>query len=283
MRLYTGPNINLKQTRVLDITELENNNNALNISEFADLCVEDHVKWKEIFSQYPAIYHRGLGIAYVPLGSPVDCYFLKGVKTHQSTYWVIKELPEEIPKFTIVTDPLIRLCIGFRYTDNNIWYNISGHPRGCFMSGIRVIESAFNNNQWQLKNQIDVIKEKNIDIAIPYNINCSEDGRTIGVDLELKHGIGHYLHEMYKWTKNWHEEQLSRLWEWGSPYNVFLTRHPFLEESIHYNVINNEKISRQICDYYSADYHEFDYFLENDGVPTSFKHRYDHYWIKQNV
>ena len=279
MQLYTGPNINLKQSKALDIEKLENNNEAININKFADLCVDDHIKWKAIFSQYPSIYHKGLGIAYVPMGSPADCYFLKGVKTHQSTYWVIKNLPAEIPKFTIVSDPLIRLCIGFRYTDNNIWYNRSGHPRGCFMSGVRVIESALNKNHWQLKNQIDVIKEKDIDIAIPHTINYNGNYE----DLQLKHGFGHYLHEIYKWTRNWHEGQLSRLWEWGAPYNVFLARQHFLEESIHYNVINDERISRLICDYYSADYHEFDYFLDNDGVPTSFKYRYDHYWIKQNV
>lgn len=275
MKIYRGPNIDMKCTQKLDIEDLVKNNKAFSISDFIDLAADDYNQWEAIFSQYPAIYHRGSGVAFIPTGSPVDSYFIQSIKERYINFFVVTELPDDVPKVTIITDPLIRLCIGFRYTDNNIWYNKTGHPRGYFMSGTRAVQGVLDRNHWQMRNQIDIINEKDIDIAIPYKMfyKLKYDNFT------WQHGIEHLVHEIHKQSRAWHHEYMNRPWQWGSVYNSFVGRHQYLEESIHYNIINDQQLSQNVRDYFRDDYQAFDFFNEPDGIPTSFKQRYDHYWL----
>lgn len=239
-----------------------------NIKEVIDKCLTDKQYWENFYKQYPAIYHTKTETAYVPIGSPVDNMFIKSI-IDDDNYQFTTELSDSIPRFTIITDPLIRFCISFRYTDNNIYYNQTGHPRGYFMSGAQVTQSVMSSDHWINVTQSELIDRYNISEFYTYNnLWHNQFNNSIFENLWNQiHNCREHWHVMY-WSQ--------RIWEWGKKYNNALTRHKYLEESTHYNIIINSQLKQQALMYFEKEYQIF-----NDvfNIADAFDNRYDQYWL----
>ena len=266
--------------------DLLNELETIDVADVVQMCLKDPAQWESILSEYPYIFNIHLRVAFLPMGSPLDNKFINMIVSQNLTgFKFVKHVPEKcwdyeqpLQVVSVITDPLIRFCVAFRYTDNNIWYNTTGHPRGFFMSGTRVVREALEKDLWQFKNQIDIIKEKRVNMVIPYDLTYKFSQK---FNVWADNNMSKVVDEILKCVVH-PQDFLDPPWQWGKPYNMFVTRHQYLEESIHYNIINDSELKELVYDKFHQDYEVFDVFRNSDdGSIKSFNIRYDHYW--QNI
>ena len=167
---------------------------VFNGNESINLYSKNNQEFLSLANQHPGWYNKCSNMLYVPLWSTFDTEFMLSVDEitrcyNDSNDWVLTtDYPKNVFKWTISSHPQIRFAINYRYYRNDLYYNITGHARGFYQVGSKVIREQLNQTKWPFMSQVNIINYHNVDLVIPDHILLS-DG-FIRVDSGLSVHIG---------------------------------------------------------------------------------------------
>ena len=176
----------------------------------------------------------------------------------QHQYLMITDPPETTFKWAVVTDPLIRFCMNYKYLQNDTWTNQTGHARGVnVVDPIDIIKNLSNYRDYiptsqQMKTIFQVEEEQNqkLDCVINHGVLHDIHRNRVITDLpacSFKRAIHRLLDNKQMWH---HLYNIDTVW----PYDTARMRQYYLEESVHDIIINNPDVSEIVRNMFDLDY-----------------------------
>jgi|TARA_R110000868_G_scaffold1415_2_gene11035 hypothetical protein len=260
-------------------TQLAESDDYMSFSKFFSEYNENHAKWQKFMDRNPVWYNTRTNIAYIPLGGICDSEYLKAQYLYdESNVILTTSYPESAIRWTIINDPVIRFAINYKFYAGNPIYNITGHPRDFFMVGSKAIESIIDSigtesSCYPFKfDQTTVLNQHRVDLVLTDELVCKSDFLDNSVDSHISYNIKEIAAKKWNWLQFYEAE---RLWTHFSPFNILTQRQWFVEESVHYYIINNPKLLAKLKEKYKDDYN-----IYKPTIADADTMRYDHYWAK---
>ena len=240
-----------------NFTALDRPSNATGIptSEFYNQTVDNNIDRHSFFESKPRYLNRHTNTGFVWNGG--NCEHNQLFTINQD--WFISTDPVDVYEFGILWHPLLRFVINLKYAKHAIHTNRTGHFRGTYMVGERMIADVLtNDNNWYMTKQIDNLK--NVDHIIHQNCIPYIYKDELESDKQVyREQIQNFLYcrhltENWKldtdnwWLKSHGRHEVYRRW------TRWLDRHIDMEMSAWHYIINSRELTDLLRQRYSEDF-----------------------------
>jgi len=235
---------------------------AYNSSESINLYSKNNQEFLSFANQYPGWYNKCSNMLYVPLWSTFDTEFMLSADYLTNVYyekndWVLTtDYPKNVFKWTISSHPQIRFAINYRYYRNDLYYNITGHPRGFFQVGRKVIREQLNQTVWPFMSQVNIINYHNVDLVIPDHILLSNGFIERCPELFVNKDLITVIQKYQSTNKIEYQDKWAHNISHNVHYNPYILRQIYLEECVHEFLRSDEDLKINLERRYSDDFNK---------------------------